>query len=385
VRLLFLDLNLGYVNPTRTLVPAMLRSCGDVVAYGPGYQSGAVLGKGIQAFYDAHGPFDFVIGNDLSIFQYRNIADDPTRLKHFRLDFDRQSLRAMRDIGEWFRRHQGRKIALLFECDAFNVSRDQIATLKDVAGWYVVVWDKRLMESVRDSQDLVHEPYAEKANDNFFEFITDHESRIIAMPHFVSEAEFTWGSLADRRPVWDVPGASYYYRKLARETLGRSGLLGRRFPWMQTYALLARAGLRPYSRALLLTLYAAQFARAIEQSRYCYTCGSAQRMHIRKHFEIPARGAVLVTAPVNGLAAMGFLDGINCFVRSPHELIALHHDLEKDPERAQAVATAGRDLVWSTHRVSSRGHQLRASLDAIRQDAFGGCIWENGCWSVRSH
>jgi hypothetical protein len=153
---------------------------------------------------------------------------------------------------------------------------------------------------------------------------------------------------------------------------------------MRLYAALARMGVKPYGRPLLLAVYGAQFSDSIEASRYCYTCGSAQHQHLRKHFEIPAKGAVLVTAPVLGLEAMGFIDGVNCFVRMPHELVALHAELEHDPERAQAVASAGRALIWSTHRVVHRSRQLRASLDAICCGAFAGCGWADGAWTLRT-
>jgi hypothetical protein len=382
MRLLFLDINLQYVNPTRGLVPAMLRECADAVLYGPGYQPLEILEKGLESFIGTNGPFDFVVASEFAIPLHRT-AFNGSRFKHHHLTFGPRSLTAMDDVVEWFSKYKGRKIGLLLESDVFNLREAQIAVLHDAADWYCVVWDRRMMESVNDSTDLVHEPYAGSANDNFFEFITANERRIIAFPHFVSDSEFAWSSLSDRDAQWNVPGASYYYRRLAREIVGRRGLLRKQFAWMHLYGLLSRVGLRPYSSRLLLSLYGAQFHEAIERSRYCYTCGSAQRMHIRKHFEIPARGSVLVTSPINGFVSMGFRDGVNCFVRMPNELVDLHDDLERNPELAQSVASAGRDLIWSTHRVSNRAQQLRASLDAIRNGAFAGCVWESGTWHVR--
>lgn len=383
MRLLFLDINLRYINPTRALVPGMLRECGETVVYGPGYQRAEVLEKGLQAFHDTNGPFDFVIGNEFSIPLRRHVAFK--HLENYYLQFGERSLGAMGDIQDWFSGYKGRKIALLLESDVFNLRESQVAALSDAAGWYAVLWDRWLMESVNDSKDLEHEDYAGQANDNFFAFITANEKRTIAFPHFVADSEFAWGCLADRDPVWNVPGVPYYYRTLARQAFRARGLLKKQFPWMKSYAFLARMGLRPYSNALLLNLYGTQFNVAIERSRYSYTCGSAQRMYIRKHFEIPARGALLVTAPVHGLASMGFVDGVNCFVRMPGELVDLHEELERDPDRSQSVASAGRELVWSTHRAEHRGRQLRECLEAISRDAFAGCVWQEGRWSVRTN
>jgi hypothetical protein len=385
VKLLFLDINLRYMNPTRGLVPAVLRECAETVCYGPGYQPRHVLDKGLQAFYDLNGPFDFVIGNEASIFWDQPGVEDPWGLRNYSFTFEKQSLQAMLDIGPWFSRYRGRKIVLLLEFDAYFLAKREQTLLQETDGWYGVIWDRWLMESVKDSVDLAREPYAHRANDNFFEFVSTNEERIIALPHFVADSEFGWGALGDKDPLWHVPGASYHYRKLARKTLSREGILQTSLPWMQAYALLSRLGMRPFSRPMLLSLYGAQFVTAIERSRYCYTCGSAQHMHIRKHFEIPARGTVLVTAPVKGLEAMGFKDGINCFVRMPDELLDLHEELEREPERSQSVASAGRELIWSTHRVSSRGRQLRECLDSIMVTQFAGCVWDEGRWLVRTH
>jgi hypothetical protein len=384
VRLLFLDFDLRYVNPTRTLVPPMLRECAETICYGPGYQPAAVLEAGLEAFHDAHGPFDYVVGNEFSLLVYDDIAADPGRLRHHGFHFGRRALATVGEMGGWFSRYRGPKLVLLLESDVFNLTPSRMAALSDVRGLIGVLWDRGFMESIRDSRDLGHESYAAQANDNFFEFVTAQARRVIALPFFLSEAEFGWGCLEDRPPVWSVPGAAYYYRRQAREALARKGVLRTQLPWMKVYGGLARLGVRPYANRLLASMYGAQFVETLERSRYCYTCGSAQHMHIRKHLEIPARGAVLVTAPVRGLEAMGFRDGVNCFVRMPGELAALHDELEADPDRAQVVASAGRDLVWTVHRVSSRAEQLRASLDADRRGQFEGSVWEDGRWCVRT-
>lgn len=378
MRLLYLDVNMGYMNPTRALVPAMLRECAETVLYGPGYQPPTVLRSGLAAFVDREGPFDFVVGNEFSAEVI------PLRLKYHAMRASAESLDALRDVVPWFARHAGRKIVLLLECDVFHLSQSQISRLQDTGAWYAPLWDRRLMESVRDSHDLPHEPHAARANDNFFNFIVANDERTITLPWFVADGEFAWGAMSDRDPEWNVPGATYHYRKWARGALAREGLLQRHFPWMRSYALLSRLGVNVYTNWALLNLYGAQFSHAIEGTRYCYTCGSAQHMHVRKHFEIPAKGALLVTAPVLGLEAMGFLDGVNCFVRMPHELVALHRELERDPERTRSIASAGRELIWSTHRLSNRAQQLRASLEAICRGQFAGSHWERGEWTIQN-
>jgi hypothetical protein len=384
MKLLFLDVDMRYMNPTRALIPGLLRECGATVFYGPGYQPPAVLQHGLQAFIDREGPFDFVVGNDFTVLYAEMMAAEPWRLDNHQMRAPRQSLLLLRDIADSFRRYRGPKIVFLLECDGHHLTKEQIARLEDPDAYYVVLWDQRLMAPIRDCPDLRHEPFASRATDNFFEFVVANDHRIIAMPHFVADSEFEWGTLADRKYQWFVPGARYYYRTSAREVLARAGLLSRQFPWMPMYGLLARIGIKPYANPLLLALYGAQFNERIASSRFAYTCGSALYQHIRKHFEIPSKGTVLITAPIRGFDAMGFVDGVNCFVRMPADLVALHRELDSDPARAQAVASAGRDLVWSRHRAQHRTCQLRASLEAICRGHFAGCGWNNGNWEVRS-
>ena len=384
MKLLFLDVDVRYMNPTRSLIRALLKESAETVIYGPGYTPVDVLARGLAEFVDREGPFDFVITNELSGMYAETIAAEPWRLRDRHTRVTAGALAALRDIAAWLREYRGRTLVLLLEFDAFNLSAAQVEWLNDTNAWYAVLWDRHLMESIEDSPDLRHEPYAAEANDNFFKFVCANEERVFALPHFVADDEFAWGSVEDREPVWNVPGATYHYRRMARQTLAARGLLRRQFPWMQSYAMLARIGARPYAHGLLMSLYNRQFQLAIEASRYCYTCGSAQHMHIRKHVEIPARGAVLVTAPIRGLESMGFEDGVNCFVRMPADLPALHADLERDPALAQSVAAAGRELIWSSHRLASRARQLRGCLDAIAAGQFAGASWNRGQLTVRT-
>ena len=60
MKILFVGFNAKYINPTNQLIPRMLKLFADVVLYGPGFVSDDDLNRGLSAFAEAQGPFDFI-------------------------------------------------------------------------------------------------------------------------------------------------------------------------------------------------------------------------------------------------------------------------------------------------------------------------------------
>ena len=58
-------------------------------------------------------------------------------------------------------------------------------------------------------------------------------------------------------------------------------------------------------------------------------------MPIRKFFEIPAAGSVLVCQPFAGFNNAGFVDRENCVICEPAEIVEAHHWLTEDLDRAR--------------------------------------------------
>jgi len=107
-------------------------------------------------------------------------------------------------------------------------------------------------------------------------------------------------------------------------------------------------------------------------------------MPIRKFFEIPSAGAVLVCRPFHGFAEAGFVDGVNCILAEPNELMDVHNSLIADPDRAQNIASAGQHLVMDLHSLSARADHLAAIIDAIAEQRFAGSQWVDGSHLLRA-
>jgi hypothetical protein len=105
-------------------------------------------------------------------------------------------------------------------------------------------------------------------------------------------------------------------------------------------------------------------------------------MPIRKFFEIPAGGTVLVCRPFTGFADAGFVDGVNAIVCEPQDVMDVHRTLAADPERAQRIADAGRRLVAQYHSTAARSEQFRRLFQTIAAGRFVGASWRAGKFMV---
>jgi hypothetical protein len=125
------------------------------------------------------------------------------------------------------------------------------------------------------------------------------------------------------------------------------------------------------------------FAARMAATRYSYTCGSGLQMPIRKFFEIPSVGCLLVCRPFKGFEAAGFIDGVNCIIAEPDHLTDLHFTLTAEPEHAESIARAGQALVLHRHSLDARAQDLRLILDAIATKRFEGSFWRDGQHQLR--
>jgi hypothetical protein len=101
-------------------------------------------------------------------------------------------------------------------------------------------------------------------------------------------------------------------------------------------------------------------------------------MPIRKFFEIPAVGCLLVCRRFRGFEEAGFRDGVNCVVAEPDDLADVHFELSAHPERYEAMARQGQKLILEKHSVDARARDLSICLDAIVSNQFHGSQWVDG-------
>ncbi|HEY5752807.1 MAG TPA: glycosyltransferase [Chthoniobacterales bacterium] len=108
-----------------------------------------------------------------------------------------------------------------------------------------------------------------------------------------------------------------------------------------------------------LTLHGEQYARTINASMIVPTCGTIAREVVRKHFEIPACNACLVTEKSPGLAAAGFEDMINCVFADEKDITDKLDYLFGNRDVMEQISSAGHDLVHQRHTFAHRDQILQ--------------------------
>ena len=116
-------------------------------------------------------------------------------------------------------------------------------------------------------------------------------------------------------------------------------------------------------------LFGERYARLLNATIFAPACGSVTRELVRKHLEIPASGACLVTEQTATMESMGFRDMENCVFAAPEDVVDKLDMLLADKERLSRITRAGHDLVHSRHTMSQRS-QIREwfELNATRID-----------------
>ena len=95
VRILYIDINASFQNPTRSLVPLALMRAVETRLFGPGHVDPDTLRGGLHAFLAVEGPFDLCVTNSHVLFaDVYDAAPDPAQVEAM-IDQIRQRLTAL--------------------------------------------------------------------------------------------------------------------------------------------------------------------------------------------------------------------------------------------------------------------------------------------------
>ena len=101
-------------------------------------------------------------------------------------------------------------------------------------------------------------------------------------------------------------------------------------------------------------IYGEQYARTINASWFVPTCGTIAKEVVRKHFEIPASKACLITEQSPALEAAGFVDMQNCVFADEHNVLDKLDYLFQNQHELKSIINAGYQLVHSRHTLKQR-------------------------------
>jgi len=269
--------------------------------------------------------------------------------------------------------------------DPHAVPQATLDNLHERAG-YFIGWGNGFVDSLADTEAVRNEKYLQKklgrsmALGLFDNFVDTYRAQIINIGHFVADNEFYWGTLVNRTHDAEVPGSRYARRKGVLNALRKlDGIRLAGFHYRYAFQIAERLSLHPYASFYGVHLYNLAFQRTMSRTKVCVTDGGGNNYPVRKFFEIPASGALMVCWPSVGLESLGFRDGVNClFVQNATDVVEATRSVLEDISRFDKIAAAGRDLVFREHSTSARGLQLCEAIERIEAGTFRGSTWRDG-------
>ncbi len=395
MKILYIDCYHHYLNPTSGLLPTLFVAAADVRFYGPGYASEQELSDGIRTFVDRTGPYDgLVLGMQIPLFAWsedrltrnaghiRNYTSfgSPARiLMPFFMD-------VLANIGKL---PIPRRFISLLNFDYYVTTNRHTAVFEELDAYVITPG----IQFAPDFEELPEWAWQEKhfvrkkdmISTAWISFLRRRPERVLNLLHFVADNEFSFRGLAERRQLVSIPGIEYFMRKEGRRALKAHGFRPTSKPIFNLMRAADHLGLRPYSRFPLLKLYHAAYQGNLIDTRFAFTAREGFGIPLRKFFEIPAAGAVMLCIPPIGFSELGFRDKESYLEVTPKDLPETIEALVRDPERAQAIASAGRKLVFDRHSSAARAAQLARCLEAIASNTFAGSAWRQGEFEVLKH
>jgi hypothetical protein len=106
-------------------------------------------------------------------------------------------------------------------------------------------------------------------------------------------------------------------------------------------------------------LHGERYARTINASWFAPTCGSVEKEIIRKHFEIPASKACLITEKSASLEAAGFVDMENCIFADDDTVLDKIDYFFNNIDKLNSLIDKGYKLVQEKHTLKNRDQVLQ--------------------------
>jgi len=171
--------------------------------------------------------------------------------------------------------------------------------------------------------------------------------------------------LADQMFVWPNAVDADLFRDYGQHKTIPVTLTGQcygLYPWRQrvfsllrdNYPCLVSPQHAYESKLAAKVLSGESYARALNASFVVPTCGTEAGEFLRKHVEIPAARACLVTERSDVLDAAGFVDMVNCVFADEDDVLDKLELLFSDRDQLQRITDAGHALVHGRHTLSAR-------------------------------
>lgn len=394
MKVLYVDINAVYLNPSASLFPAMIKTAfPEADFYGPGYVSEEALKNGIERWVSTHGGYEVVIfGPNTAIYADEDqIAPSVKFLTKFTVNrlIPQSVFNYSVDV---FRNAKSLdisvKIVSTINLDSYAIpaswvermERDNLFLLGPNHDFHLQV--NELPEYFLSERHFARMGY--KLTDDFFNFLKKCPERILTATHYVCPTEFRFDCLESRPHAIAVPGVEYVRRKDALRELKMAGFNVASKWYFYAFKAAAKAKLPVFTRPWPQKNYQFLFQNTLSASRFVYTSRDASGIPLRKFFEIPAAGAVLACDPTNGFSELGYVDGVHYLRAEPKDLPEILRQYDGS-DASQLIAWRGQQQTLELHSVAARAGQVRDCVDAIIRRRFFGARWSNGTYQIQTN
>lgn len=393
MRILYLDFFLLSLNPSNSMMAMLIKKLGPTTFYGPSYVSDLILKDGIIEFIKKNGPFDFfIMGPNLPIFlekedfdnhllylkNYTALTKNTVTLKFFIEDV----ISNISNINIKY------KICSMFLIDMYALVEKQFERIIK-NNFYVFAPDKNFVPTTSELPKWAfkEDHFVRKKNkisNAWLSFLTNYEERVISCFHYVLDNELSLNSIDSRINDVTIPGVNYLKRTEAKKLISKSNIKLTKSYLPIFYKLANFLKIPVFSNYFLLKFYNLFFQYNLFNTKFIYTARGGFGIAIRKFFEIPISGAVLICLPPHGFCHLGFVNKKHFLFSEPCDLIKNIQYLKENIGVAQTIANNGRELVYNMHSLDARSQQILKCLEAIKKNKFLGSKWQNGKYIVKT-
>ena len=389
IRALYVDIDLVHLNPTATYFPQLIEAAvPNVTFYGPGFSSPDLLTKGLLSWIRETGPYEVIfIGPNSPVLIDDLNAVIPGTLAYMRRytaheHTDSQIVAFLKDLFAVLTEDDiEHRVASSLNFDYYGATDAQVQRLQDL-NLTLIGPNEQFVRPLAElpafvKQEKHYQRKKARLSDCWFDFLHAHPERVITALHYVLPSEFSYTPIHLRRPVVAVPGVEYHLRKEANVALRRTGIRMASKWYFHLFRVMSRLGVPVYGHPLGLHLYNHCFQRTLKTSRYVYTARGGFGLPVRKFFEIPAAGALMLCSPCTGYQELGFVDGVHYHSVEPNDLPELLQELTRTGA-GHEVAIAGRKVTATNHSLHARAQQIALCLEALTKGTYRGARWHQG-------
>lgn len=388
MKVLFVDISLIHLNPTATYLPFLAKDSSDYLdLYGPGYTPANTLEKGVLHWIEQNGPYDFVfLGSSVPIFSSSS-EDFSLSLRYiqaftFTTSPASEILSFFRDVLSSLPHLKGQKLVLsCLNYDYYAASQSHVDKVHDLGLYVLGANDQFISKTGELGPELESEKHYQRKksiiNNCWHQFVSSNPERVITALHFVLPHEFCFKPLRYRGNSIGIPGVNYKLRKDAIRVLNSSPLTVDTKWHFYIYKYLHKLGIPVFSTERGIGLYQYFFRRSLARSKYIFTARGGFGFPVRKFFEIPASGSLLLSTECTGYADLGFTNGRDYISTPPKELVNVLNSLPSPADCAAMALSAQRNALRN-HSLAARASQINMCLRSISEGTYNGARWANG-------